>query len=128
MWREKLIEIKKEKGITSKMMSERSGLTVETIYRSLNPKHESKDSINLSTFLDLCASLEVEAWEVFYVGDKSFVSLQAEISALKAERDALLSESAVLKDKIDTLKDKVDTLKDEVIATHNYYIKQKSNN
>jgi cell division protein FtsB len=77
---------------------------------------------------DLCKPLGVELWEIFYMGDKSFVAQQAELVSLKAERDALLAENAVLKEKVDTLKDKVDTLKDEIIATHKHYIKLGQNN
>jgi cell division protein FtsB len=76
---------------------------------------------------DLCKVLGVELWEIFYLGDRSFVALQAEIVTLKSERDALVAENAVLKEKIDTLKDKVDSLKDDIIATHNYYNKLKPN-
>ena len=35
------------------------------------------------------------------MGDRSFVSLQAEIVSLKAERDDLVAENAILKEKID---------------------------
>jgi cell division protein FtsB len=64
----------------------------------------------------------VEIWELFYIGDRSFVALQAEIALLKSERDSLLADNAVLKDKVDHLKDKVDSLKDDLIAT----LKQKN--
>lgn len=126
MWRDKLIEIKKEKGYTSKMISERtpSHIAEETISRTLNPK-TSKEGIHLDTLVEICTALGVEVWEIFYVGDKSLVSLQAEITSLKAERDTLLAENAVVKAKIEALRDKVDSLKDEIISTHNYYIKQK---
>ena len=75
-------------------------------------------------FKDLCKPLGVELWEIFYMGDRSFVSLQAELTALKAERDALLIENGALKDKVETLRDKVDSLKDEIIETHRHYIKR----
>ena len=128
MYRDRLDEIRKEKGISNKKWSEESGVSIDTIARIIHPEHPDKDSPRVNTLEDLCKPLGVELWEIFCSGDRSFVNLQAEIASLKAEHDALLSENAVLKDKIDTLKDKVDTLKDEVIATHNYYIKQKSNN
>ena len=124
MWRDKLIEIKKEKGITTKMMSERSGITVETITRILNSQHAKTESPRIDTIIDLCNALEVDIWEIFYMGDKSFVSLQAEISTLKSERDILLAENGALKAKVELLRDKVDSLKDEIISTHNYYIRK----
>lgn len=126
MWRDKLIEIKKEKGFTIKMIAERtpSHITEETITRTLNSK-KGTDAPRLDTLEGICAALGVEVWEIFYMGDKSLVSLQAEIASLKAERDELLAENAVAKNKIETLREKVDSLKDEIIAIHNHYMKLK---
>ena len=128
MWRDRLIEIKEEKGISTKMISERSGLSVETIKRMLNSKHITTDAPRIDTISDVCNALGVELWEIFYIGDKSLVSLQAEITSLKSERDALIAENGALKNKVDTLRDKVDSLKDEIIATHRHYIKHSSDN
>lgn len=128
MWRDRLIEIKKEKAVTTKMWSEASGVPVDTINRIVNSKKEKKEYPRIDTIEDLCAGLGVEVWEIFYLGDRSLVSLQSEINNLKVERDALVAENAVLKDKIDTLKDKVDTLKDDIIELHNYYNKIKTKN
>ena len=125
MYRDRLNELRKEKNITSKKWSEESGVSIDTISRIIHPEHPEKDSPRVNTLEDLCKPLGVELWEIFYLGDKSFISLQAEINALKAERDALLADNAVLRDKIENLRDKVDTLKDEIIATHKLYIKQK---
>ena len=83
---------------------------------------------SVNTLEDLCKGLGVELWEIFYLGDRSFVSLQAEIQSLKAERDALVADNAILKDKIDYLTNKVDTLKDEIIETHRHYNNIKRNN
>ena len=128
MWRDRLIEIKEEKGISTKMISERSGLSVETIKRMLNSKHTGTDAPRIDTISDVCKALEVEVWEIFYIGDRSFVSLQAEIASLKSERDALIAENGALRNRVDTLRDKVDSLKDEIIATHRHYIKHSSDN
>lgn len=128
MYRDKLDELRKEKGITNKKWSELSGVSIDTITRIIHPDNPDKDSPRVNTLDDLCVPLGVELWEIFYMGDKSLVSLQAEIVSLKAERDFLVAENAVQKDKIETLRDKVDTLKDEIISVHNYYIKQKQNN
>ena len=124
MWRDKLIEIKKEKGVSTRMIAERSGLTVETVHRILNGKDDVKDSPRLNTIFDVCNALGVDVWEIFYFGDKSFLDLQTEIAVLKSERDELLAESAIQKDKIETLRNKVDELKDQIIDVHNYYIKR----
>lgn len=128
MYRYRLEEIRKEKNITNKRWSEESGVSIDTIGRILHPENPDKDSPRVNTLVDLCKALGIELWEIFYLGDRSFVSLQAEVTTLKSERDALIAENAILREKIDTLKDKVDSLKDDLIATHNYYNKLKSNN
>ena len=125
MYRDRLEELRKEKNITNKKWSEESGVSIDTINRIIHPENPGKDSPRVNTLEDLCKPLGVEVWEIFYLGDKSLVSLQAEINTLKAERDALVAENAVQKDKIESLKVKVDALKDEIISTHSYYIKQK---
>lgn len=125
MYRDRLVEIRKERGITTKKWSEESGISIDTINRIIHPEHPDKDSPRVNTLEDLCKPLGVELWEIFYLGDKSLVSLQAEINALKAERDDLVAENAVQRDKIEHLREKVDTLKDLIIATQNHYIKQK---
>lgn len=127
MWRDKLLEIKKEKGVTTKLWSEASGVSVDTINRVMNSKKVKTDAPRIDTIEDLCAGLGVEVWEIFYLGDKSLVSLQAEINSLKAERDTLVADNAVQKEKIEEFRNKVDALKDEIIAVHNYYIKRENN-
>lgn len=124
MYRDRLEELRKEKGISNKRWSEESGISIDTINRIIHPENPEKDSPRVNTLEDLCDVLGVELWEIFYMGDRSFVSLQAEINTLKAERDALVAENAVQKANIETLKNKIDALKDDIIATHNYYIKQ----
>ncbi|MBR5143551.1 MAG: helix-turn-helix transcriptional regulator [Clostridia bacterium] len=124
MYRNRLDEIRKEKNITNKRWSEMSGISIDTIARIINPENPDKDSPRVNTLEDLCNALGVELWEIFYMGDRSFVSLQAELTALKAERDALLVENGALKDKVETLRDKVDSLKDKVIDLQNQCIER----
>ena len=123
MYRNTLDEIRKEKNITNKKWSEESGVSIDTITRIIHPENPEKDSPRVNTLEDLCKPLGVELWEIFYTGDRNFLSLQAEITALKAERDALLEENGALKNKVETLRDKVDALKDDLIDIQNYCIK-----
>ena len=127
MWRDRIKELQKEKGLSNKAFAEKAELTEETLTRILSTKHAKTDSPRLSTIFNMCRALDVEPWEIFYTGEKSLVLLQAEIDSLKAERDALIAENGALKDKVETLRDKNDILKDEVIRTHNHYIKLQSN-
>ena len=124
MYRCKVAEIMKEKGISNKQLSEESGVSTDTISRIIHPENPEKDSPRVNTLEDICKVLGVELWELFYIGDRSFVALQAEIAILKSERDDLVAKNAILNDRVKTLRDKVDDLKDDLIAA----LKQKSNN
>jgi transcriptional regulator with XRE-family HTH domain len=116
MYRDKLEELRKEKGISNKKWSEESRVSLDTIGRIIHPENPEKDSPRVSTLEDLCKVLGVELWEIFYCGDRSFVDLQAEYNNLKAERDALLAENGALKAKVEALRDKVDNLNDVIIT------------
>ena len=127
MYRCELDELRKAKGFSYKKWSEESGVSVDTITRILHPENPEKDSPRVNTLEDLCRPLDVELWEIFYLGDRSFVSLQAEIATLKAAHDDLVAENAVLKTEVATLRDKNEALKDQIIDVHNYYIKKATN-
>jgi transcriptional regulator with XRE-family HTH domain len=134
MYRDRLEEIRKEKGISNKKWAEESGVSVDTIDHIIHPENPEKDSPRVNTLEKLCEVLGIELWELFYTGEKSLVILNVEINALKTEHDALLEENGALKNQVDTLRtkveslrDKVDSLKDEIIDTHNYYVKRKQN-
>lgn len=115
MYRNKLDEFRKEKGLSNKQWSEQSGVSIDTIQRIIHPENPDKDSAKVNTLEDLCNPLGIELWEIFYIGDKSFVSLQAEIALLKAERDTLIADNAILKSKNDDLRNDIDKLKDKLI-------------
>lgn len=121
MWRDKLIEIKKAKAMSNKMLADASGISQDTVARMFNTAIPIKEGPGIETVAAICGALGVETWEIFYTGDKSFVGLQAEFIALKDERDSLVAENAVLKSENDRLHTKVDTLKDEIIDTHKSY-------
>lgn len=140
MWRERIIETRKAKGITIKMMAERtpSHMSAEAITRILN---EKTDDPRISTVLALGEAVGLSPWELFaeptaLVAYQSLLTLQAELDDLKAERDALAAEDAELKNDNQELRGKVANIetennllrlklehKDEIIALHNYYNK-----
>lgn len=126
MYRCKLEELRKEKGFSYKKWSEESGVSVDTITRIIHPENPDKDSPRINTLEDLCRPLGIELWEIFYLGDRSFVTLQAEITTLKTAHDELVAENAVLKIKTEDLREKNEALKDQIIEVHNYYIKKSS--
>ena len=85
------------------------------MWYNIHTEKPEKDSPRVNTLEDSCKPLGIELWEIFYMVDRSFVSLQAEIVALKTKRDALAEENGVLKNKIENIKGKIDTLKDELL-------------
>ena len=118
MWRDRIIETKKAKGITVKTMSEVSLLPVETITRILNSKTEDP---RISTVLGLGRAVGLTEHELFadqaiLVSYQGFLALQAEYDTVKAERDALQVAHDELKSKVESLRDKIDSLKDDYIA------------
>ena len=115
MYRERLEELRKEKGYSYKKWAEESGVSVDTLDRIVHPENPEKDSPRVNTLEQAIKPFGVELWEIFYMGNTSLVSLQNEINILRAERDALLVENGALKDRVDTLTTKVDTLKDQMI-------------
>ena len=123
MYRDRLEEIRKEKNITQKKWAEESGVSIDTINRITHHEETERDSTRVNTLEDLCKVLGVELWEIFYTGDKSFVSLNAELLSLKDERDALLKENGALKKEAETLRGRVDSLMDIIIN----YIKKNQN-
>ena len=123
MFLKRMFEIQKEKGISTRQWSEESGVSIDTIHRLKSLGEDEKDSTRISTLEELRKPLGVELWELFYIGEKSFVALQAEITALKEERDALLSAKAVLEARAVALELRVNELKDDIIDTHKYYMK-----
>ena len=121
MYRDRLEELRKEKNITHKKLSELSGVSIDTINRITHPENTEKDSPRVNTLEDLCKVLGIELWELFYTGEKSLVILNAEIDALKTERDNLIAENGALKKEVETLRNRVDSLTDVVI---DYFKKQ----
>ena len=116
MYRSRLEELRKEKALSTKQWAELSGVSVDTINRIRSSETPEKDAPRITTLELLCKPLGVEVWEIFYVGDRSFVNLQAEFLALKSERDDLIAKNAVLEDKARTLQKRVDSLVDVLIS------------
>lgn len=121
MYRDKLEEIRKAKGISYKQWDEMSGVSVDTICRIIHPENAEKDSPRVNTIDKLCAALGVDLWEIFYNGDHSFVVAQAELAALRAERDALIAEKAVLTEKVYSLRERNEALKDELLELYKHH-------
>jgi transcriptional regulator with XRE-family HTH domain len=136
MWREKIIEAKKSKNITTKMMSEKVRLPEQTITRILSGKTETP---RIDSVLELGASVGLSPAELFaettsVLGDKNLITLQEELDQTNAALTALQSEFALLSEENTDLKVKNVTLtaeidllrlklehKEEIIRLHNRY-------
>lgn len=126
MYRDRLEELRKEKGYTTKKWAEESGVSVDTLDRIIHPENPEKDSPRINTLEKAIEPFGIELWELFYTGDKSFVALQAEIANLKNERDELIAENAVLKDNVRKLTEKVDSLRDDLVDICKNYMKERA--
>jgi transcriptional regulator with XRE-family HTH domain len=117
MWRDKLIEARKIKAPTmsNKALSDKSGVSVDTIGRLFNPAIPIKEGPGIETVDAVCNAIGIEIWEIFYTGSTSLANLQAEINLLKGERDTLIAEKAVLEAENTRLHCKLDDLKDQMI-------------
>lgn len=136
MWREKIIEAKKAKNITTKMMSERVKLPEQTITRILSGKTETP---RIDSVLDLGAAVGLSPSDLFaettsVLGDKNLITLQEELDQANAALTALQSEFASLSEENTNLKVENVKLnaendllrmklehKEEIISLHNYY-------
>lgn len=143
MWLDNLKELKKEKGMSTKQLSERANLPEKTVARILsgktaNPYIDTLDRLAIaldSTIGDILAGTKA------VVGDSTLSTLQenvetviAEKETVEAEKGLILAENASLKvenstlnDQIKTLNNKIELLemklahKDELLAVHNLY-------
>ena len=115
MYRERLDEIRRERGFTKKRWAEESGVSIDTIDSILHPDNPDKCSPKVNTLEDLCRPLGIELWEIFYVGEKSLVAMQSELAILREERDGLIADKAVLEARAKELDSLVYDLKDELL-------------
>ena len=138
MWLENLKTLKKEKGLSSKQIADKTNLPERTINRILSGETDNPYVDTLHRIVTvLGGSLDdILADTKVVVADKSLAEVQENVETLQtdlesviAERDLLSVELSLLKDKYNTLSAELDLLKlklahkDEIIALHNYYNK-----
>lgn len=133
MWRENLIELKKQKGLTTKQIADKSKLPEKTITRILSgtTANPTIDNI-LGIVLALDGSLDI-IFEIFMgtqavLGDETLVKLQQECDALKEEfirvsqeLSASLTTITELNLQIKLLEKEIEH-KNEIISLHNFYM------
>jgi transcriptional regulator with XRE-family HTH domain len=140
MWLDNLKELKKEKGVSSKVIAEQTGLPERTVIRIFSgdtPNPYVDTLYRIVTFLG--GSLDDILTDTkAVVGGKCLATLQEENDKLITDNAQINAEMALLQAELSVLKDKVVILtaendllkmklehKEEIIALHNYYINKK---
>lgn len=142
MWLDNLKELKKETGMSSKQIAEETKLPERTVIRIFSG---DTDNPYMDTIQRIVTALGGSLDMIFadtkvVVGNKDILTLQSERDALAAEVERLTDELETAKEERilfkfqvaeltaanDTLRTTLE-LKDEIIAVHNYYMKQRTN-
>jgi transcriptional regulator with XRE-family HTH domain len=134
MWLDNLKELKKEKGLSTKQLAERSNLPEKTVTRILSGKTANPyiDTLDRLAVALGCNIGDILAGTKVVVGDENLAQLTAQLEATIAERDLVIAENTILKDKVSALSAENELLnmklmhKEELLALHNYYNKLKS--
>lgn len=129
MWLEKLKELKKESGMSTKQIADKMNMSEKTVTRILSGE---TDRPYMDTLYDIVTALGGSLDDLFAEGKARLASgdlivLQNDVDRLTTENNMLGAEIAVLKDKVVSLSSENDLLrmklehKDEIISLHNYY-------
>ena len=122
MWLEKLKELKKETGMSTKQIAEKGNMSEKTVARVFSG---DTDRPYMDTLYDIVTALGGSLDDIF---SESKVRLASEeLITVQDEVTRLTAENSILKDKVCTLTAENDILKmqlahkDELLALHNYY-------
>lgn len=133
MWLDNLKELKKQTGMTTKQIAEKTSLPERTVTRIFSGDTDNPYVDTLHRIVTtLGGSLDdILADSKMVVGEKNLVTLQEKVDMISAERDLVQAENVILKDKVAALNSEIEMLKmeinhkNEIIALHNYYNKLK---
>ena len=130
----RLKELKKEKGLTSKQIAEKTNLPERTIKRIFSGETPNPylDTIHSIVTVLGCSLNELFADSKLVVGNEDLATLQEKLDIATAELDLVKAENTILKDNHAAFTAESELLKleikhkDEIIAIHNYYTKIKT--
>ena len=105
MWRDRILEAKKEKGISTKTIAEYAHLTEKTVRRILT---DTTQAPYVDNVIILGAAVGLSPREIFsetgvIVGDQDIAVMQAEVDRLKNELLTLTADTEGLKSQISAL-------------------------
>lgn len=142
MWRENLLELKKQKGMTTKQIADKCKMPEVTISRILSGKTDNPTIDNVLGIVQALGGSMDMIFEIFMgtqavLGDETLAILQQDCDVYKEELgkanqsivDAKLKiaelevEIKLLRREIE-LKDQIIESKNQIIAVHDYYIKK----
>lgn len=139
MWLDRILEAKKEKGITTKSIADYARMPEKTVARILSGKTQAP---YVDTVIVLGAAVGLTPREIFsetglVVGDQDCPGLQEEVARLTEEVTRLTKENAAQAQEILALRAEVSNItaenkllalelkyKDEILAVHDHYIKR----
>jgi transcriptional regulator with XRE-family HTH domain len=135
MWLDKIKEIKKEKGMTTKQLAELSNVPEKTVCRILSGVTTSPLMV---TMIQLAGALGTSLDEIFaesraVVSDSTVTELKEDVEVMSAEKDLTDTKNKMLEDKVNALTLEVELLKkellhkEELLALHNFYNKLTNN-
>lgn len=113
MWRDRILEAKREKGIKTKTMAEFARMTEKSVTRILSGETPSPYVDNV---IVLGAAVGLTPSEIFgetgvVVGGLDLATLEAEVARLTAELEELTRESAALRSEVTALSAENDLLR-----------------
>lgn len=131
MWLDKIKEIKRDKGMTTKQIAELSNLPEKTVCRILSG---TTSSPYVDTIQRLAGALGTTLDEIFaeskaVVSDSTVTELKEDVEVISAEKDLTDTKNKMLEDKVNALTLEVELLKkellhkEELLALHNFYNK-----
>ena len=131
MWLDNLKELKKQTGMSSKQIADKTKLPERTVVRIFSGDTDSPYADTLHRIVTaLGGSLDdILADTKVVVATESLVKIKENADVVEAERDLIIAENAILKDKVATLTAENDMLKmqlkhkEELLAVYNYFTK-----
>lgn len=129
MWLDNLKELKKQTGMSSKQIAEKTRLPERTVTRIFGGEsdHPYADTLDL-----IVKAMGYDLGDIFsdtkvVIATDELVEIKENVDIVEAEHDRVLAENEMLKAKNAALTMEIELLKkelqhkDEIIAVHNYY-------
>lgn len=128
MWRDNLIKLIDNSGLSPREIAIKGNLSEKTVVRLKKCKKDT-DSVYVSTLFQFATALGCDIKDILVdtkavVGSEKIETLQQNVEVIDAQRELLIAENKTLQKEIDDLKNEIKLLqkeilhKDEVIALH----------